>query len=177
MEVEEGGPRVTLCISVCMLQFKYRFDRKTPVCGGKQARTGRNGREEHVKCSPGPPCSATVQVRPECNMIYTKKPDSQRLHCFTQCPLSVSGAIYASLQASWVTWINIWQGGTQVTSKLLLQQTYHISALECSTAAETLSAAFIKRPRLIAFVWHERESAVNALITVSTPLCVLTLQD
>lgn len=46
-----------------------------------------------------------------------------------------------------------------------------------STATETLSAAFSQRLCLIAFVWHERKSAVNPLVAVNASLCVLTLQS
>lgn len=141
-----------LCVS--MFQFKCRFDRQHRyVINQRWRQTNKKWQEwKGSTCCPGPPSSTSVQVRPEGNMIYTRKPDSQRSHCFTQCPLSVSCAVHASLRASWVTWINIWQGSTQVTSKLLLQQTYHISLQECSTAAETQLAAFIQGPCLIAFV-------------------------
>lgn len=62
-----------------------------------------------------------------------------------------------------VTWVNGWRGSSaQVSSKLLFQQTYHVSLLERFTQT------FRQRPCLTDFVWHERESAVNPLITVNT---------
>lgn len=162
-----------------MFQFKCRFDWKHRyVINQGWRQTSKKWQEwkgsTFYKCSLGPPSSTSVQVRPEWSMIYTRNPDSQRLHCFTQCPLSVSGAVHASLWASWVTWINIWQGSPQVTSKLLLQQTYHISLQECSTAAETLLAAFIQRPCLNCFLFDMKENQPWMLWSPAPHLCVET---
>lgn len=120
----------------------------------------RQRREGEVcaKCSPRPPSSACAQLRPEGDIIYTSRTDSYR-RCFTQllsCPLSPG---VRPSEPAVVTWVNMWRGSsTQVTSKLPFQRTYHVSLPECSTGT-----AFSLRPCLIAFVWHEREPAVESL--------------
>lgn len=92
-----------------MFQFKSRFHRQHRYVinqGCRQTSKTWHEWKWSACCSLGPPSSTSVQLRPKGNMIYTRKSDSQRW-CFTRCPLSVSGALHASLPASWVTWVNM----------------------------------------------------------------------
>ena len=112
------------------------------VEGGTEGKCG--------KCSLRPPSSTSVQVNPNRDIIYLRWPDSLRLLCFTQmlfCPLCVH--MWSPCEPAGVTWVNLWLGSGQPSSKLLSQQMFRISLLECWAA---LSQSLC----LTAFVQHDR---------------------